>query len=101
MATPGDEQRKYKFTTNNGQFFEELKVQQRTEESKDHSDTLKIKNSEIIIKAAEILVYMSLNSSWKINPNGPPYVDLYEVHSKLTQNPNWKAHNLIQTSLGS
>jgi hypothetical protein len=47
------------------------------------------------------LVYMSLNSSWKINPNGPPYVDLYEVHSKLTQNPNWKAHNLIQTSLGS
>jgi hypothetical protein len=26
---PGDEQRKYKFTTNNGQFFEELKVQSR------------------------------------------------------------------------
>ena len=31
---------------------------------------LKLKNSEvIIIKAAEILAYMSLNSSWKINPN--------------------------------
>jgi hypothetical protein len=33
---------------------------------------LKLKNSKvIIIKAAEILAYMSLNSSWKINPNGP------------------------------
>jgi hypothetical protein len=30
MPTPGDEQRKYKFTTNNGQFFEDLKVQLRT-----------------------------------------------------------------------
>jgi hypothetical protein len=28
--TPGDEQKKYKFTTKNGQFFEELKVQSRT-----------------------------------------------------------------------
>jgi hypothetical protein len=24
--TPGDEQKKYKFTTKNGQFFEELKI---------------------------------------------------------------------------
>jgi len=30
MPTPRDEQRKYKFTTKNGQFFEELKVQSRT-----------------------------------------------------------------------
>jgi hypothetical protein len=30
MPTLGDEQRKYKFTTKNGQFFEELKVQLRT-----------------------------------------------------------------------
>jgi hypothetical protein len=30
MPTPGDEQMKYKFTTKNGQFFEELKVQSRT-----------------------------------------------------------------------
>jgi hypothetical protein len=30
MPTPWDEQRKYKFTTKNGQFFEELKVQSRT-----------------------------------------------------------------------
>jgi 5'(3')-deoxyribonucleotidase len=29
-AYTGDEQRKYKFTTKNGQFFEELKVQSRT-----------------------------------------------------------------------
>jgi hypothetical protein len=28
--TPRDEQKKYKFTTKNGQFFEELKVQSRT-----------------------------------------------------------------------
>jgi len=50
--------------------------------------TLKLKNSKvIIIKDAKILAYMNLNSSWKINPNGPLYVDLYEVHSKLTQKP--------------
>jgi hypothetical protein len=30
MPTPGDEQKNYKFTTKNGQFFEELKVQSRT-----------------------------------------------------------------------
>ena len=36
----------------------------RTEERKNHSHTLKLKNSEvIIIKAAEILAYMSLNNS--------------------------------------
>jgi len=47
-------------------------VRSRTEECKNHSHMLKLKNSKvIIIKAAEILAYMSLNSSWKINPNGP------------------------------
>jgi len=47
-------------------------VRSRTEECKNHSHTLKLKTSEvIIIKAAEILAYMSLNSSWKVNPNGP------------------------------
>jgi hypothetical protein len=36
----------------------------RTEECKNHSHTLKLKNSEvIIIEATEILAYMSLNSS--------------------------------------
>jgi hypothetical protein len=36
----------------------------RTEERKNHPHTLNLKNSEvIIIKAAEILAYMSLNSS--------------------------------------
>jgi hypothetical protein len=32
ITTPtlGNEQKKYKFTTKNGQFFEELKVQSRT-----------------------------------------------------------------------
>ena len=39
-------------------------VRSRTEERKNHSHTLKLKNSEvIIIKAAEIMAYMSLNSS--------------------------------------
>jgi len=47
-------------------------VRSRTEERKNHSRTLKLKNSEvIIIKVAEILANMSLNSSWKVNPNGP------------------------------
>jgi hypothetical protein len=47
MPTLGDEQRKYKFTTKNGQFFEELKVQSRTkiEQSKVGY------NDEIIIKS--------------------------------------------------
>jgi len=39
-------------------------VRLRTEECKNHSHTLKLKNSEvIIIIGAEILAYMSLNSS--------------------------------------
>ena len=47
-------------------------IRSRTEECKNHSHMLKLKNSEvIIIKDAEILAYMSLNSSWKVNPNGP------------------------------
>jgi hypothetical protein len=29
-STPGDEQKKYKFTKKSGQYFEELKVQSRT-----------------------------------------------------------------------
>jgi hypothetical protein len=38
-------------------------VRSRTEECKNHPHTLKLKNSEVIIlKAAEILAYMSLNS---------------------------------------
>jgi hypothetical protein len=58
-------------------------VRSRTEECKNHSHTLKLKNSEvIIIKAAEILVYMSLNSSWEINPNGP----LMWTYMRSTQN---------------
>jgi len=45
-------------------FDESDSVRSRTEEFKNHSHTLKLKNSEvIIIKAPEILAYMSLNSS--------------------------------------
>jgi hypothetical protein len=72
-------------------FHKSDSVRSRTQECKNHSHMLKLKNSEvIIIKAAKILAYMSLNSSWKINPNRP-YVDLYEVHSNLTQNPKLKS----------
>ena len=55
------------------------------QESLSHVKTEKFRI--IIIKAAEILAYMSLNSSWKVNTL---YVDLYEVHSKLAQNPKLK-----------
>jgi len=45
-------------------FDKSYSVRSRTEECKNHSHTLKLKNSEvIIIKAAKILAYMSLNSS--------------------------------------
>jgi len=53
-------------------FDKSYSVRSRTEECKNHSHTLKLKNSEvIIIQAAEFLAYMSLNSSWKVNPNEP------------------------------
>jgi hypothetical protein len=47
--------------------------------------------------------YMSLNSSWKINSNGSTLVGwtnitIYKTDQKTL---NWKAHNLIQTSLES
>ena len=64
-------------------------VRSRTKECKNHSHTLKLKNSEvIIIKTAEILAYISLNSSWKINPNGSTtLVGWTDPHTKLTQKP--------------
>jgi hypothetical protein len=63
-------------------------VRSRTKKCKNHSHTLKLKNSEvIIIKAAKILAYMSLNSSWKINPNGSILVGWTDPHTKLTQKP--------------
>jgi hypothetical protein len=40
MPTPGDEQMKFKFTTKNGHFFEELKVQSRTKIEKPKSRLL-------------------------------------------------------------
>jgi hypothetical protein len=45
MPTPEDEQMKYKFTTNNGQFFEELKVQSRT----------KIEQPKVVYNAKSII----------------------------------------------
>ena len=40
MPIPGDEQRKYKFTTKNGQFFEELKFNQEPSLSNQKSATM-------------------------------------------------------------
>ena len=40
MPTPRDEQRKYKFTTKNGQFFEELKFNQEPSLSNQKSATM-------------------------------------------------------------
>jgi hypothetical protein len=46
-------------------------VRSRTEECKNHSHTLKLKHSEVIlINRCQNFGYMSLNSSLKINPNG-------------------------------
>jgi hypothetical protein len=55
----------------------------KTKECKNHYHTLKLKNSEvIIIKGFWIFCYMTLNSSWKINPNGP----LMWTYMRSTQN---------------
>jgi hypothetical protein len=70
-------------------------VSSRTEECRNHSHTLKLKNSEVIIMKGQNFGYMSLNSSWKINPNEP----LRLIWGPLKTDP--KPHNLIHTSLGS
>jgi hypothetical protein len=58
-------------------------VRSRTEEYKNHSHTLKLKNSEVIImNGCRNFGYMSLNSSWKNNPNGP----LIWTYMRSTQN---------------
>jgi len=50
---------------------------------KNHSHTLKLKNSEVIfIQGYWNFSYMSLNSSWKINPNRP----LMWTYMRSTQN---------------
>jgi hypothetical protein len=58
-------------------------VRSRTEEYKNHSHTLKLKNSEVIfINGSWNFGYMSLNSSWKINLNRP----LMWTYMRSTQN---------------
>jgi len=47
-------------------------VRSRTEECKNHSHTLKQKKIKVIFfNGCQNFGYMSLNSSWKINPNDP------------------------------
>jgi len=71
----------------------------RTEEYNNHSHMLKMKNSEVIIsKSCWNFGYISLNSFWKINLNGPLMWGPLKTDPKTL---NWKAYNLIQTSLGS
>jgi hypothetical protein len=56
------------------------------QESLSHVKTKK--NSEVIfINDCWNLGYMSLNSSWKINPNGSTIVDWFDPLTKLTQKP--------------
>jgi hypothetical protein len=52
-------------------------VHWRTEVCKNLSHALKLKNSEVLfINDCWNLGYMSLNSSWKINPNRFTLIDL-------------------------
>jgi hypothetical protein len=63
-------------------------VRSRTEKYNNHSLTLKLKNSGLIfINGCRNLDYMSLNSCWKINPNGSTLVDWFDSLIKLTQKP--------------
>jgi hypothetical protein len=63
-------------------------VRSRTKECKNHFHTLKLKNSEVIfINGCWNLGYISLNSSWKINPNGSTVVDWFGPLTKLIQKP--------------
>jgi hypothetical protein len=67
-------------------------VRSRTEECKNHSHTLKLKNSEVIfINGCWNLGYMSLNSSWKINPNGPLMWTYMRFTQNLPKNPKLKS----------
>jgi len=62
-------------------------VRSRTEECKNHSHTLKLKISKVINNGSWNFGYMSLNSSWKINPNESALVGWIDPHTKLTQKP--------------
>jgi hypothetical protein len=62
-------------------------IRSRTEECKNHSHTLKLKISKVINNGSRIFGYMSLNRSWKINPNGSTLVGWIDPHTKLTQKP--------------
>lgn len=81
-----------KMTPRNQLIFDKSdSVHSRTEECKNHTHTLKLKNSEvIIIKCCRNFGYMSLNSSWKINHNGP----LMWTYMRSTQNPKLESSYL-------
>jgi len=58
-------------------------VHSRTKKYNNHSHILKLKNSKvIIIKSCWNFGFINLNSSWKINPNGP----LMWTYMRSTQN---------------
>jgi len=63
-------------------------VHSRTQECKNHSHTLKLKNSKVIfINGYRIFGYRSLNSSWKINSDGFTLMGWTNPYLKLTQKP--------------
>ena len=67
MPIPGDEQRKYKFTTKNGQFFEELKVQSRTKMKQLKSATM----LENIVKKVPLTLFLKSIYTPSQNPSFP------------------------------
>jgi hypothetical protein len=73
-------------------FYKSDSIRSRTEECKNHFHTLKLENSEVIsIKGCQNFSYMSLNNSWKINPNGPLMWTYIRSTQKPTQNPKLKS----------
>ena len=65
--TPGDEQRKYKFTTNNGQVFEELKVQSRTKMKQPKTATI----LENIVQKSALTLFLKSIYTPSQNPSFP------------------------------
>ena len=67
MPTLGDEQKKYKFTTKNGQFFEELKVQSRTKMKQPNTATM----LENIVQKSCLTLFLKSIYTPSQNPSFP------------------------------
>jgi hypothetical protein len=62
--------------THNQDWDKSDSIRLRTKECKNHSHILKLKSLDVLfINGCQNLGYMSLNSSWKINPNEYDWFD--------------------------